>query len=81
MLPDLVIDQNVMKVSDLKNVTSNEFALDLDYEGDAFSVNFKIENIKVIPGNYDVSISTTALVSNWKSDVVDYWIALEQPTD
>ena len=81
MLPDLVIDQNGMKVSDLKNVTSNEFALDLDYEGDAFSVNFKIENIKVIPGDYDVSISTTALVSNWKSGVVDYWIALEQPTD
>jgi hypothetical protein len=80
-LPDLIIDQDGMRVSDLKNVTSNEFTQELDYEGENFSVNFKIENIKVIPGDYDVSISTSALVSNWKSDVVNYWIALEQPTD
>jgi hypothetical protein len=80
-LPDLIIDQDGMRVSDLKNVTSNEFTQELDYEGANFSVNFKIENIKVIPGDYDVRISTEALVSNWKSDVVDYWIALEQPTD
>ena len=82
-LPDLIIDQDGMRVSDLKNVTSNEFTQELDYDGVDFSVNFKIENIKVIPGDYDVSISTTALVSNWQNinKQINYWIALEQPTD
>ena len=34
----------------------------------------------MIPGNYDVDVSTTALVSHWKlqGDLLDNWIALEQ---
>jgi hypothetical protein len=37
----------------------------------------------MIPGDYDVSVSTTALVSNWRNSHKDisYWIALEQPSD
>ena len=79
-LPDLVIDSNGMKVTDLKNVTSNEFTEELVYDGPDFNIHYKIDNLKMIPGNYDVDVSTTALVSHWKlqGDLLDYWIALEQ---
>ena len=79
-LPDLVIDSHGMKVTDLKNVTSNEFTEQFDYVGPEFNIHYKIDNLKMIPGNYDVDVSTTALVSHWKlqGDLLDYWIALEQ---
>ena len=37
----------------------------------------------MIPGNYEVNVSSEALVSHWNNTVkdIDYWIALEQPTD
>jgi len=79
-LEDLVIDSNGMKVTDLKNVTSNEFTEELVYDGPEFNINYKIDNLKMIPGNYDVDVSTTSLVSHWKlqGNQIDYWIALEQ---
>ena len=79
-LPDLVIDSHGMKVTDLKNVTSNEFTEQFDYDGSEFNIHYKIDNLKMIPGNYDVEVSTTALVSHWKlqENLLDYWIALEQ---
>ena len=87
-LPDLVFtgtSQGVtMAVTDLKNTTSNQFEESWEHEGDkAFQFNYKIENLKMIPGEYAVDVSTTALVSHWKnqSKDIDYWIALEQPSD
>ena len=79
-LEDLVIDSNGMKVTDLKNVTSNEFTEELVYDGPEFNINYKIDNLKMIPGNYDVDVSTTSLVSHWKlqGNQIDYSIALEQ---
>ena len=79
-LPDLVIDSHGMKVTDLKNVTSNEFTEQFVYDGSEFNIHYKIDNLKMIPGNYDVEVSTTALVSHWKlqENLLDYWIALEQ---
>ena len=79
-LPDLVIDSHGMKVTDLKNVTSNEYSEQFDYDGPEFNIHYKIDNLKMIPGNYDVDVSTTALVSHWKlqGNEIDYWIALEQ---
>jgi len=89
-LPDVVINKSqgdepaTISVTDLKNVTSNSFSERIDDRAtEAFNFNFKAENLKVIPGNYDVSVSSQALVSHWNNTVkdVDYWIALEQPTD
>ena len=79
-LPDLVIDSNGMKVTDLKNVTSNEFTEQFDYAGPEFNIHYKIDNLKMIPGDYDVQVSTTSLVSGWDNKIQDvsYWIALEQ---
>ena len=83
-LPDVVLSNGKITATDLKNVTSNNFTEQLDDTvGDPFEFRFKADNLKMIPGDYDVSVSTTALVSNWKNSHKDisYWIALEQPSD
>ena len=87
-LPDLVFTGTsegvTMAVTDMKNSTSNQFEESWEHEGDkAFQFNYKIENLKMIPGNYDVDVSTTALVSRWNNQdkPIDYWIALEQPNE
>ena len=87
-LPDLVFTGTsqavTMAVTDLKNTTSNQFEESWEHDGDkAFQFNYKIENLKMIPGNYDVDVSTTALVSRWNNQdkPIDYWIALEQPNE
>jgi hypothetical protein len=87
-LPDLVFTGTsqavTMAVTDLKNTTSNQFEESWEHDGDkAFQFNYKIENLKMIPGNYEVSVSSEALVSHWKnkSKQIDYYIALEAPSD
>ena len=89
-LPDVVINKTqgdepaTISVTDLKNVTSNSFSETIDDRAtEGFDFNFKAENLKMIPGNYDVNVSTQALVSHWDNTVkdIDYWIALEQPSD
>jgi len=87
-LPDLVFTGTsegvTMAVTDLKNTTSNQFEESWEHEGDkVFQFNYKIENLKMIPGNYNVDVSTTALVSHWNNQdkPIDYWIALEQPNE
>ena len=88
-LPDVVfsgVTGSVVKITttDLKNTTSNEFTQELsENSAQEFKFHYKVDNLKMIPGDYDVSVSTTALVSNWKNSHKDisYWIALEQPSD
>ena len=81
-LPDLsaVGDAGVIKlvVSDKKNDTSNEFAVVVGETDKVFSFNFKVENIKIIPGAYDVIVSQK-LLSKFTNTSCDlkYYIALE----
>jgi hypothetical protein len=46
--------------------------------GDTYSLHFKIDCLKLFPGDYDVEISTKG-VSHWKNNQVDveYWITIE----
>ena len=64
-LPDLsaVGKDGVIKlvVRDKKNDTSNEFAIVVGETDKDFVFNFKVENIKIIPGAYDVVISSKLL--------------------
>jgi len=88
-LPDVVfngVPDTGIKITttDLKNTTSNEFTQELsENTTQEFKFHYKVDNLKMIPGDYDVSVSTTALVSNWKNSHKDisYWIALEHPSD
>ena len=81
-LPDLsaVGEAGVVKlvVRDKKNDTSNEFAVVVGETDKEFSFNFKVENIKILPGTYNVIISQK-LLSRFVNENYNltYYIALE----
>ena len=81
-LPDLsVIGENgeiTMVVRDKKNDTSNEYAVNVGETDSNFEFNFKMENIKIIPGAYDVVISSKLLSEFTNTQYnLKYFIALE----
>ena len=81
-LPDLsVIGENgavKLVVRDKKNDTSNDFAEVVGETEGSFVFNFKVENIKLIPGSYDVVVSSK-LISKFtcREHDLSYYIALE----
>ena len=81
-LPDLsaVGEAGVIRlvVRDKKNDTSNEYSIVVGETDKEFTFNFKVENIKIIPGAYDVVVSQKLLsqFTNTKYSL-SYWIALE----
>lgn len=70
-----------LSVVESQNSTSNQFSIDIDGDfGDAtFNFILNISNLKILPGDYDVSISNK-LISNFshKEQDLNYWIALEK---
>ena len=81
-LPDLSVvgGEGVVKVlvRDKKNDTSNDFSIAVGETDATFSFNFKVENIKILPGTYDVVVSQK-LLSRFTAKNYDltYYIALE----
>ena len=81
-LPDLsaIGEAGVIRlvVRDKKNDTSNEYSIVVGETDKEFTFNFKVENIKIIPGAYDVVVSEKLLsqFSNVKYNL-KYYIALE----
>ena len=81
-LPDLsaIGEAGVVKlvVRDKKNDTSNEFAIVVGETDSEFIFNFKVENIKIIPGAYNVVISSKLLAQfTNENHNLKYFIALE----
>jgi hypothetical protein len=81
-VPDLSVigEAGVVKlvVRDKKNDTSNEYSIIVGETDSKFVLNFKVENIKILPGAYEVVIGRK-LISSFKSKDMDlvYYIALE----
>ena len=65
-------------VRDKKNDTSNDFSIVVGETDKSFVFNFKEENLKIIPGTYDIVVSSK-LLSRFQSQNYDltYYIALE----
>ena len=81
-LPDLsVVGENgavKLLVRDKKNDTSNSFSIAVGETESTFSFNFKVENIKILPGTYDVVVSQKLLSRfTFKNRNLIYYIALE----
>ena len=83
---EISIDGEDGKVSavvfDSKDATSNTYKVDLDDNNDCkneFNFVFNIANLKMIQGDYDLSISSK-LISNWSNSnqSIEYFIALEK---
>ena len=81
-LPDFSVvgEKGVIKlvVCDKKNETSNSFSITVGDTEATFAFNFKVENIKILPGTYEVVVSQK-LLSRFTSQNHDltYYIALE----
>ena len=83
--PDMFLEntnepfKSILNAIDKKNDTANNYSLDISTNGDGqFKFYFKVENLKLMDGSYDVSVSSRN-ISNFKSknSDVEYWIALE----
>jgi len=70
-----------LSVVESQNFTSNAFSIDIagDFGDATFNFIINIANLKILPGDYDVSISNK-LISNFshKEHNLNYWIALEK---
>ena len=71
-----------LSVVDSENSTSNTFSIDIDGEFKSdmqFNVIINISNLKILPGDYDVQLSSK-LITQFKNREVNvtYWIALEK---
>lgn len=71
-----------LSVLENQNSTSNTFSIDIDgeFKEDAvFNFVINISNIKILPGDYDVEISSKLITQfKHKGLNVTYWIALEK---
>lgn len=70
--------QIVAVVGDKKNVTGNSFSEPVGTTDKTFRVNLKVENLKMLPGDYAVSISSKK-ISRFKANAGDlvYYVAVE----
>jgi len=78
--PDMALSGGKLMVTDKKNSTANAYETTLDF-GDVaaeYKFWFKVENLKIMPGAYDVEVSSKKIshFTNTKLGV-QYWIALE----
>ena len=73
-----------LSIADSNNATSNTYTIDVDgsYESEMFKFILDIENLKILPGDYEVSISSK-LIANFanKDKNIQYWIALEKSSN
>ena len=73
------------KIYDAKDATANEYTLELSLENpvpNKFNFDFNIANLKLLPGDYYVSLSSSK-ISNWTNSnyPVEYFIALEKNSE
>ena len=77
--PDMVLESGSIKVTDKKNDTANSYSMNLfEDTGVDYKFWFKVENLKLMSGTYDVNVSSNK-ISNFKNINADieYFIALE----
>ena len=66
-----------IKAMDVNNDSSDTFHVNLnESSGKTFMFVFKIENFKMVPGDYDVEISSKG-IARFSQNKLQYWIATE----
>jgi hypothetical protein len=78
--PDLCIvgedGKVILRATDTKNPSSDKYDIEVGETDVNFVAVFKTENLKIIPNTYQVEITSKG-ISHFKSDSVEYWIAIE----
>ena len=91
-VPDMLLegtDSGVasLKVTDKKNATANDYAVKVDINNEdgknvPYKFWFKVENLKLLSGTYDVAISSKNISHFVNANVdIQYWIALEPESE
>ena len=79
-LPDLCLfgdgEEMNLTVTDKKNETSNNFSVRVGTTTENFCYCFRVENLKLLAGAYDVSIRSKN-VAKFQGNGIKYYIALE----
>lgn len=64
-LPEIVVKGSGEKIqvtaTNVKNTTANSFSYDVGYTDKVFDMIFKVENLKLLLGSYDVKISSKGI--------------------
>jgi hypothetical protein len=87
-VPDMVLEGMdsgiaLLKVTDKKNATANDYAVKIDVNNKdgknlPYKFWFKVENLKLLSGTYNVAISSKNISHFVNANVdIQYWIALE----
>lgn len=80
-LPEMIVSGDGSNISlqaiDMKVQNGDSYSITICETDRVFKAIFKSENIKILPGDYDVEISSRG-ISNFKSAEVEYMIAIEQ---
>jgi hypothetical protein len=79
-LPEIAVVGDGKNISlqavDTKNPTGDVYSIVIGKTDNAFKAIFKAENIKIIPGEYEVNISSKG-ISQFSGEEVEYFIAVE----
>ena len=87
-VPDMVLEGMdsgiaLLKVTDKNNATANDYAVKIDVNNDdgknhPYKFWFKVENLKLLSGTYDIGVSSKNISHFVNTNVgIQYWIALE----
>ena len=80
-LPEIVVfgdGKNIfLQAEDTKNPSGDVYSINIGDTDKTFKAIFKAENIKIIPGEYQITISSRG-ISHFSGKEVEYWIAVEQ---
>jgi hypothetical protein len=78
-LPELcVVGENgkiLIRATDTKDNSSDKFDVEVGETDKEFTAVFKTENLKLLPGDYEISINPG--ISFWKGNMANYFIAVE----
>jgi len=78
--PELVVvgenGRIILRATDTKNPSADKYDIDLGETSRTFTAVFKTENVKILPDNYRVSLSSKG-ISHFASDDIEYWISIE----
>ena len=81
--PEIAVESDTgninIKALDVNNDSTDTFTVALDEKSDSkFRFVFKTENMKMLPGNYDVEISSKGISHySLQGQKLEYWIATE----
>lgn len=79
-LPEIIFNGDgkdvYIQTSDIKNPTGDVYSIKLSETDKQFKVVFKKDNVKIIPDDYEISISKKK-IAQFKGNNVEYFIAIE----